>query len=103
MDFANHKPHFNRKYIFNPYQDNCFHSTNYKHLQHIYIKKGALIMPRTEAQKKASAEFNKRKTVQVALRLNIETEKDIIDQLNKVPSKMGYIKELIRKDIENNK
>lgn len=60
-------------------------------------------MPRTEAQKRASAEFNKRKTVQVALRLNIETEKDIIDQLNQVPSKMGYIKELIRKDIASNK
>ena len=60
-------------------------------------------MPRTEAQKRASAEFNKRKTVQVALRLNIETEKDIIDQLNRVPSKMGYIKELIRKDIAYNK
>ena len=60
-------------------------------------------MPTTDAQKRASAEFNKRKTVQVALRLNIETEKDIIDQLNKVPSNMGYIKELIRKDIEANK
>lgn len=36
-------------------------------------------MASSEAQKKASAEFNKRKTVQVALRLNIETEKDIIE------------------------
>ena len=60
-------------------------------------------MPSTDAQKRASAEYNKKKTVQIALRLNVETEKDIIDQLNKVPSKMGYIKELIRKDIENNK
>lgn len=57
-------------------------------------------MATTEAQKRASAEYNKRKTVQVALRLNIETEKDIIDQLNSVPSKMGYIKELIRNDIK---
>lgn len=54
----------------------------------------------SESQKKASAEFNKRKTVQVALRLNIDTEKDIIEKLNQVPSKMGYIKDLIRKDIE---
>lgn len=59
-------------------------------------------MASSEAQKKASAEFNKRKTVQVALRLNIEKEKDIIDKLNSVPSKMGYIKQLIREDIKKN-
>lgn len=59
-------------------------------------------MASSEAQKKASAEFNKRKTVHVALRLNIEKEKDIIDKLNSVPSKMGYIKQLIREDIKKN-
>ena len=36
-------------------------------------------MPSTDAQKRASPEYKKKKTVQIALRLNVETEKDIID------------------------
>ena len=31
------------------------------------------------------------------------TEADIIEKLDSVPNKAGYIKELIRRDIENNK
>lgn len=39
----------------------------------------------------------------VSLRLNYNTDKDIIQKLDEVNSKMGYIKELIRKDLQTNK
>lgn len=45
-------------------------------------------------------DYNKANTKSVALRFNIKTDADILDQLSKVPSKMGYIKSLIREDIE---
>lgn len=38
-------------------------------------------------------------TVQVKLKLNIKTDADILEKLKTVPSKQGYIKELIRKDM----
>lgn len=36
-------------------------------------------------------------TVQVKLKLNIKTDADIIEALNKAPSKQGLIKEALRK------
>lgn len=54
----------------------------------------------SEAQKKASNKHNKENTKIISLRLNFRTDKDILKKLNNVPSKMGYIKELIRKDIQ---
>ena len=36
-------------------------------------------------------------TTRYQLKLNNKTDKDIIDKLNTVPSKQGYIKECIRK------
>lgn len=54
----------------------------------------------TKAEIKAINKFNKEKTKSVQLRLNLKTDKDIIKKLDSVPSKMGYIKQLIRKDIE---
>ena len=49
---------------------------------------------------KASAKYNKENTTQVLLRLNKKTDADIIEILNKVESKQGYIKGLIRYDAE---
>ena len=57
----------------------------------------------TEAQKKASANYAKKMTKCVKLALNKKTDADILEKLDHVDSKMGYIKELIRKDIENTK
>ena len=37
-------------------------------------------------------------TVQVKLKLNITTDADILEILNSVENKQGYIKELIRAD-----
>lgn len=47
----------------------------------------------------ASNKYNKENTTQVILRLNKKTDDDIIEALNKVDSKQGYIKDLIRLDI----
>lgn len=56
----------------------------------------------TKAEIKAANKYNKENTVCVQLRLNKNTDADIIEKLNSVPSKMGYIKELIRADIKQN-
>lgn len=47
------------------------------------------------------AEWHRVNTKIIPVRLNIDGDKDIIDKLETVPSKGGYIKELIRKDIKN--
>ena len=56
----------------------------------------------TQAQIDASNKFNKENTTCVLLRLNFNTDIEIIKKLESVPSKMGYIKELIRKDMKEN-
>jgi hypothetical protein len=52
----------------------------------------------SKAQIKASNKYNKENTLTVCLRLNKETDKDIIEILERVNSKQGYIKSLIRND-----
>ena len=52
-----------------------------------------------EAYTRASDKYQKENTVQYCLKLNVKTDADIIAKLAKVPSKQGYIKELIRKDL----
>lgn len=47
--------------------------------------------------------YNKAHTVNVNIRLMKNTEQDIIQKLNSVPNKAGYIKQLIRADIANDK
>lgn len=58
---------------------------------------------RQQKQVKWSNDYNKKSTKTVLIRLNYNTDEDIIKQLDKVDSKMGYIKELIRKDIQTKK
>ena len=53
----------------------------------------------TESQIRASVKYNKENTVQISLKLNRTTDADLIDSLNRVANKQGYIKELIRRDI----
>lgn len=53
----------------------------------------------SKAQLKAQEKYRKNNTRNVTLQLNKNTDKDILKKLDEVPSKMGYIKELIRKDI----
>lgn len=44
--------------------------------------------------------YDKANTKGLYLKLNIRTDEDILSKLDKVDSKQGYIKELIRKDIK---
>lgn len=54
----------------------------------------------TKAQIKAINKFNKQNTVSVLVRLNKKTDADILQKLETVDSKLGYIKECIRKDLK---
>ena len=55
----------------------------------------------TEAQRKASKKYNEKNTKICPIKVNLKTEKDIYDKLESVDNVNGYIKQLIRNDIEN--
>lgn len=59
-------------------------------------------MAQKESVIKAVNKFNKEKTKSVQIRLNLNTDADILEKLGGVDSKMGYIKRLIREDIKKN-
>ena len=52
----------------------------------------------SEAHKRASVKYNKEKTRQINFRFT-EHDADILERLDAVPNKQGYIKALIRADI----
>lgn len=47
--------------------------------------------------------YKKKNIKQLKIELNLKTDEDILQKLESVPNKAGYIKSLIRKDIEENK
>ncbi len=53
-----------------------------------------------EVQRRANAKYQKSKTKQIAIQLNISTDADILEHLERIPNKQGYIKSLIREDIQ---
>ena len=53
----------------------------------------------TEAQTRAQKRYDAKSTRQVHLKLNRRTDRDILEKLSSVPSKQGYIKALIRADL----
>lgn len=55
---------------------------------------------KTEAEKRASAKYDALHTKQIKLKLNLKHDADILEKLDSVDSKQGYIKSLIRKDIK---
>ena len=57
-------------------------------------------MPTKES--KRIMEYNAKNTVQFSMKLNNRTDADILQKLATVENRQGYIKELIRKDIEKN-
>lgn len=57
----------------------------------------------SEAKIRANNKSNKINTTTVCVRLSYNTDADIIQKLDEVDSKMGYIKELIRKDLQTKK
>lgn len=56
-------------------------------------------MATSKAQLRAQAKYDKDNTIQIKLKLNKKTDRDIIDRLSAADNIQGYIKELIRLDI----
>jgi len=54
----------------------------------------------SDAKKRANAKYDSKHTRQIKLKLNLETDKDILQRLKEVSNMQGYIKRLIRKDID---
>lgn len=59
--------------------------------------------PRLDYNKVPQDRYNKSHTVSIAIRLMKNTEQDIIQKLDSVPNKAGYIKQLIRADMAKDK
>ena len=57
-------------------------------------------MAETEAQKRAREKYEAKATVQIKMKLNRNTDADILEKLDEVPNKQGYIKDLIRADLK---
>ena len=55
----------------------------------------------TEAQRKATAKYDRENTVKKMLKLNKTTDIDILKRFDEVGNVQGYIKSLIRNDIQN--
>lgn len=54
----------------------------------------------TQAQKRASIKYDALNTTRLYVRLNNKTDADILEHLNQIENKQGYIKDLIRKDMK---
>lgn len=54
-------------------------------------------------KKAYNTEYNKTRTTLFTVRLNLNTDADILAWLDKQPNKQGYVKALIRADMEKNK
>jgi len=57
----------------------------------------------SDAQIRASQKYNAKATKTILIRLNLEKDKDIIDHLAEQKSMMGYIKQLVREDMDRQK
>ena len=54
----------------------------------------------SDAQKRASAKFEREKTRSIKIKLTMSTDADILAKLDAVGNKQGYIKKLIRDDLK---
>lgn len=54
----------------------------------------------SESQKRAVAKYDAKNTRKIVLKLNTGTDADILKRLDTVGNRQGYIKRLIREDIE---
>ena len=54
----------------------------------------------SDARIRANAKYDANHTKQIKLKLNLNTDSDIIKRMNEVENKQGYIKDLIRADIK---
>lgn len=53
----------------------------------------------SEAKKMAQVKYDKNNTTQIMLKLNNKTDADLIEHLNSLENRQGYIKNLIRSDL----
>lgn len=56
----------------------------------------------SECNKVAREKYLKEKTTSICIRFMHNTEADLLEHLNSMPNKAGYIKSLIRADMERN-
>ena len=56
----------------------------------------------SDAQKKAVLKYDANNTKKILFKFNLKTDADILQKLDSVDNKQGYIKELIRADIAKN-
>ena len=54
----------------------------------------------TDAKREAIARYDAKATKQIHLKLNLKTDADILEHLEKQENIQGYIKDLIRKDMK---
>lgn len=64
------------------------------------MQEGENMKKSSEAKIRAAAKYDKANTKSVFLKLNIKTDADILAYLETVGNKQGYIKELIRNDMQ---
>lgn len=57
----------------------------------------------SEAKKRANMKSDKKNAKYITLKLNKNTDKDILEYLDTLDNKNGYLKNLIRQDIKNKK
>ena len=57
----------------------------------------------SEAKRAAQRKYDKDNTTQILLKLNTKTDADVIGKLENVGNKQGYIKDLIRNSLRNDK
>ena len=55
----------------------------------------------SDALLKAVNKYDSKNTRGIYLKLNVNTDKDILDHLDGMDNKQGYIKELIRSDLRS--
>lgn len=60
-------------------------------------------MEEKNKQSQYSMKYDRSNTQRIYLKFNLKTDADILEKLDSVKNKQGYIKDLIRKDIENSK
>lgn len=53
----------------------------------------------TEQQKRAQIKYDKANTRKITFKFNLKIDADILERLDSVNNRQGYVKELIRRDI----
>ena len=76
------------------------HGNGSRQLLTVYTEGGVMsIAPESDAKKKWMREH----TTLVVIKLNHNTDADILQKLNAISNRQGYIKTVIRKDIADNR